>query len=61
MVGCTLRLDGGPVQDQAGVHSTYDALLASDDFKKSFQRATADDESVKNRMKLSIDAFSALK
>lgn len=61
MVGCALRLDRGAIKDRTKVLATYDALLASDDFKKYFQRATADDESVKNRMKLSIDAFSALK
>ena len=61
MLGCALRLDSGPVHDKAAVRTTYEGLLDNDEFKKYYQRATADDESVKNRMKLSIEAFAAVK
>jgi hypothetical protein len=51
----------GKVKDKPAIHTTYESLLNNEEFKKCYQRATADDESVKSRMKLSIDAFASVK
>jgi hypothetical protein len=61
MVGCALRLDRGGIKNKKSVQSTYESLLKDEDFKRCYERATADDESVKNRMRLSIDAFAAIR
>lgn len=61
MVGCSLRLKKGNIKNKEEVRSAYQKLLSNGDFKKYYQRATADEENVDNRMKLSIEAFDAVK
>lgn len=61
MVGFSARLEKGPITDYEAIKVAYEKLLSNDDFRKYYLRATADDDSVKNRIKLSIDAFSTVK
>ncbi len=61
MVGCAVRIARGPVTDSAGLATAYSALLVNPDYEKAYKRATADDESVKSRLRLAVDAFAGVK
>ena len=58
MVGLTRRLAHGEVHDEEGLGQAYTELLANGDFKEVYQRATADDASVRNRLRIATEAFS---
>lgn len=60
MVAIALRLANGPKPDQAALRETYTRLLADDQFRKGWVRATADEEAVKARMKAAIEAFARI-
>jgi hypothetical protein len=60
MVGCATRLGKGEVADYAALKVAYEGLLANGEFQKAYRRATADDESVKTRMRLAIEAFKSV-
>jgi hypothetical protein len=59
-VGCARRLQKGKITDTNGLAAAYQTLLGDETFKRVYQRATADEESVKSRIKLASDAFSGL-
>ncbi|MBI5721279.1 MAG: DUF262 domain-containing protein [Burkholderiales bacterium] len=58
MVGVAARLAKGPVKDSAGMAKAYDALVANADFKGAAERATADEENVKVRLRRAREAFA---
>lgn len=60
MVGVATRIQQGPKPTPEEVASDYDRLLANDNFKKGWVRATADEENVKTRMREAVDAFASL-
>lgn len=59
MVGVASRIISGNPIDSGKVAEIYQNLLSSNDFRRSWIRATADEESVKSRMEASVSAFSA--
>lgn len=61
MVGCARRLQKGNVIKKDKIASAYSTLLADETFRRNYQRATADEESVKNRIKLATEAFAGVK
>ncbi len=58
MVGVATRLAAGPIDDVAGMRRAYEHLLANSDYKDATSRATADEESVRTRLKLAKEAFA---
>jgi Protein of unknown function DUF262 len=58
MVGCARRLQKGDVTKKDEIATAYGTLLADETFRRNYQRATADEESVKNRIKLATEAFA---
>lgn len=58
MVGVAARLVKGPINDTAEFVQAYTRLLSSGDYLAATGRATADEESVKTRLRLAKDAFS---
>ena len=60
MVGLAVRLARGPVGQEAAISDRYDALLADDQFTSSYQRSTANEESVHRRIELAIRAFEPI-
>jgi hypothetical protein len=60
MTGIAARLDHGEVPPDAEVTKAYDSLLSDPEFRKGWERATADDENVKLRLKLATEAFAKL-
>jgi len=58
MVGINRRLSKGPITDCKAVKRKYDLLLKHAGFLASSQRATADEESVRNRLGLATAAFA---
>lgn len=60
MIGCCRRLRKGAIRDNGSVVTAYDTLLANDSFKKYYQRSTADEESVRNRIELATSSFADL-
>lgn len=61
MVGVAKRLtENASAPDITKVVAAYDALLADNSFMRVCERATADEESVKTRQKLAINAFKSV-
>lgn len=60
MTAVAVRLGHGPIQDLAAVGAAYATLLGDQRFQDLYRRATADDENVKQRMALAIQAFSGV-
>ncbi len=62
MVGIAERLKTSPENPPAAaqISAAYDALLQQPDFKRAWERATADEENVKTRMSLAVGAFGGL-
>ena len=60
MVGLGSRLLSGSSPEPTAVAAAYDSLLADEDFKKGWVRATADEENVKSRMNAAVKAFDAI-
>ncbi|MBB4377546.1 Protein of unknown function DUF262 [Bradyrhizobium sp. Rc3b] len=60
MIGCAKRLQNGNVSNKDEFANAYAALLADETFRRNYQRATADEESVKNRIKLATSAFASV-
>jgi hypothetical protein len=58
MTGLARRVVAGGATDGAKVAAAYDALVANPDFLAACERATADEETVKTRLRLAVDAFS---
>lgn len=55
--GIAKRLMKGPVKDKTTLVQRYDELLSNSDFIKRYKTATSDEENVKTRLKLAIEAF----
>jgi hypothetical protein len=60
MVGIAMRLRKAPPPEPRAVAAAYDSLLLQPEHKRGWERATADEESVKARMAAAISAFDAL-
>ncbi|MFD1188955.1 DUF262 domain-containing protein [Phenylobacterium conjunctum] len=60
MTGLAARLTKGPPPAPDAVSAAYDLLLADQNFRKAWVRATADEESVKARLRLGAEAFNGL-
>lgn len=60
MVGIARRLRSRSPPSKQSIKVAYDALLADADFKKAYQKSTADEEQVKTRLRLAISAFEGL-
>lgn len=58
MVGVAARLTAGPVAQPEQLAVAYKALLLDQAFLNATARATADEESVKTRLRLSREAFA---
>lgn len=58
MVGVAARLVRGSITSAAQMKAAYGALLARHDFLASASRATADEESVKTRLRVAKEAFA---
>lgn len=58
MVGVAARLSVGAISQPAGLAAAYAALLQDKDFLAATGRATADEENVKTRLRLSREAFA---
>lgn len=61
MVGLAKRLRDGPIHDQKALAKAYADLLSNSDYQNAFVRATSDDDSVRNRLRLATTAFSKIK
>jgi hypothetical protein len=62
MVGVASRLRRGkPIAVKAGLRKAYDDLLKTKSYLDSVEKSTADEESVKSRIKLAIEAFSKVR
>jgi len=60
MVGLARRLSSGSPLILAAVAPAYDALLSGKEFRASWIRATADEESVRSRIEMATAAFSTI-
>jgi hypothetical protein len=60
MVGIARRLGQGPINDDEGLKVQYTELLKNPEFLAVAERATADEESVSKRLKLSTKAFAGV-
>ena len=61
MVGVARRVHtDGPVTQPRTLKSPYDSLLKDKSFQRAIGRATADEESVKTRLQLAVDAFASV-
>jgi hypothetical protein len=60
MVGCARRLRTGKIAHLSALGTAYDMLLKDESFQRFYQRATADEESVKSRIRLATEAFAGL-
>ena len=59
MYGVASRLStASPLPDPAALKPRYDKLLARDDYQQVITRATADEESVRTRLRLAKEAFA---
>jgi hypothetical protein len=57
MIGVARRLAIGSVLDRDAVRARYEALLADTTYSDTIARSTADEERVRDRMRLAEDAF----
>jgi uncharacterized protein with ParB-like and HNH nuclease domain len=60
VVAIDRRLAADSKYEPARLAAAYEALLANDEFKKRYTRATADEDNVRERFQIAIDAFSAV-
>lgn len=60
MVGLLERLHTKPAPDKSRTKRAYEALLQKDDFRSSYLKATADEERVRERMRLAVQAFRSV-
>lgn len=58
MVGVSRRMQRGPISDSDMLRERYTNLLAGKDFLDVTERATADEESVSERLRLATAAFN---
>lgn len=60
MVGMARRLERDPAPAAAAVTLAYDALLADQEFRRRWERSTADEETVKKRIEIAEAAFGGI-
>lgn len=60
MIGLANRLKKKAALADANVTAAYDALIEDPDFRAACERATADDETVRTRLRLANEAFSGI-
>ena len=60
MVGIATRLEREPLPETAAIVKTYERLITEPEYRKGWERATADEESVKSRMAAAVKAFSTM-
>ncbi len=60
MVGVAARLAKGPIESPEQLKAAYTELLARKDFLAAASRATADEESVKTRLRVAREAFASV-
>jgi hypothetical protein len=60
MVGIVARLAKGPIIKPQELQNAYVKLLQNSAFEAAYVRATSDDESVRNRLKIARDALAAV-
>lgn len=58
MTGVAKRLTRGEIEDSEELAAAYDGLLQDTDYLAAVERATADEDSVKTRLKMAQDAFT---
>ena len=61
MVGLAKRLRDGAIRDSKAMEQTYLNLLKDKEFEAAYVRATSDDESVRNRLRIATRAFANVK
>jgi uncharacterized protein with ParB-like and HNH nuclease domain len=61
MVGLARRLQKGTMKDLKGFQNAYRELTADNDYVKLTESRTADEQSVRRRIALAIDAFADVK
>lgn len=60
MVGIAARLAAGPISGPDQIRTAYETLLSKRDYLNATARATADEESVKTRIRLAKEAFASV-
>ena len=60
MVGVAVRLERGPISDAAALSEAYDSLIRDQAYLQAVEQATANEEAVRSRMALSIEAFAGV-
>lgn len=55
------RLEAGEIKQIGGLDGAYDLLVAEEDFIEAVERATADEEQVRTRLRLATAAFAKVK
>lgn len=58
MIGLATRVGKGKEPDKKRIAQAYNDLLEDKEYKAAYTKATADEESVKTRIALAIDAFA---
>ncbi len=62
LVGTARRIHAnGAIAQPKSLKSAYEGLLRDKAFQRAIERATADEESVKNRLQLATEAFSSVR
>lgn len=62
MVGVSTRIEAsGPITDIESLKAAYDSLLTKESFLTATGRATADEEYVRTRINLAVDAMSSVR
>lgn len=57
-VGLAKRLDRGPINDTLAAQKAYQSLIANEEFVSKCRRATANEENVRERIRLACAAFA---
>jgi len=60
MVGVARRLGNGLVNDKAALRTSYEALLANDEFLAVVSKSTANEDNVKRRLFMATAAFAQI-
>jgi hypothetical protein len=57
MVGLSERLRAKPLPDKSRAEKAYTSLVQDDNFRSAYLRSTADEEQVRKRIQLAVQAF----
>lgn len=60
MVGIARRLDNGPINDLTALRTAYNKLFHSKVYITAVSRATSDEGSVKDRLRITTEAFGSI-